>query len=169
MLTVSYCRLFLWRRSNFWSGVSSLKRKRNRSTSCWINHRLRSSLEELHKFIYLYLLTGCLNAASSDLRLAVGESEDEVWDVVLPSSFIISQSTWGDFFVILKRQLGWKLLFITGSSCSKSWKWNQLVHNYKWDIIVKVSTTLDCSCQMHSWQGIKNNSGLLKILTLSNL
>lgn len=41
---------------------------------------------------YMFLI-GILNAASLELRLAVGKSENEVGDVVLPSFFIITQST----------------------------------------------------------------------------
>lgn len=47
------------------------------------------------------VLVGFLNTASLDLRLAVGKSEDEVGDVVLPSFFRLTQSTRRDFFVIL--------------------------------------------------------------------
>lgn len=41
---------------------------------------------------YMFLI-GFLNAVSWDLRLAVGKSEDEVGDVVLPTFFIFTKST----------------------------------------------------------------------------
>lgn len=55
-------------------------------------------------------LIGILRAVSTDLRLAVGKSEDEVGDVVLPSFFMLTLSTWKDFFWILKMTLREKVV-----------------------------------------------------------
>lgn len=59
----------------------------------------------------VHIHVGFLEAVPTHLRLAVGKSQDEVGDVVLPSFVILAQSTWRDFSVILKRHciLGLKM------------------------------------------------------------